>query len=167
MHRKSLGLQQLENCLRPFFVALAVLATLAGVGIVALVGTSVVMRHVANAPFRFTEELVGLLMTAAFFLALPLATLNSDHVKVQIFVSALPVRVAAWVGIAATGFGLLFSLWFFWLAVPWFEFAFQRSIKTEVGRLLMYPWMALVPLSMLLTALAFVIKANPANNKDS
>jgi hypothetical protein len=31
-------------------------------------------------------------------------------------------------------------------------------IKTEVGRLLMYPWMAVIPLSMLLTAVAFALR---------
>jgi len=54
--------------------------------------------------------------------------------------------------------GGTFCLWFFALCVPWFEFAFERGIKTEVGRLLMYPWMALLPLSMLMTALAFVVR---------
>ena len=158
-------LQRLEHGLRRIFMALAVLATLAGVAIIGLVGTSVVMRHLAHAPFRFTEELVGLLMTAAFFLALPLVTLNAEHVKVQILVASLSARAAILAGFVATLFGVLFSLWFFALGMPWFEFAYQRSIKTEVGRLLMYPWMALLPLSMLLTALAFIVRAGNNNRR--
>lgn len=156
--RKSL-LLPLEHSLRKLFVALAVVATLAGVLIVALVGTSVTMRHIAQAPFRFTEELVGLLMTAAFFLALPLVTLNAQHVRVQILVTALPPRLQQWVSVVAAVLGVLFTAWFFWLCVPWFEFAYLRSIKTEVGRLLMYPWMAVLPISMLLTTLAFALRA--------
>jgi len=152
-------LQQLEHRLRQLFVALALSATLAGVMIIALVGTSVAMRHVAQAPFRFTEELVGLLMTAAFFLALPLVTLNAEHVRVQIVVNSLPVRVARWVSVAAAMFGIVFAVWFFWLCLPWFEFAYARAIKTDVGRLLMYPWMAVLPLSMLLTSIAFAFRA--------
>lgn len=151
-------LQQAEKWLRRLFLLLAIIATAAGVMIIVLVGASVTMRHLAHAPFRFTEELVGLLMTTAFFLALPLVTLNADHVRVQILVATLPKKLARWFGLAAGLFGVVFTLWFFWLCIPWFEFAYQRNIKTEVGRLVMYPWMAVLPLSMLLTAIAFAVR---------
>lgn len=153
------ALQQLERCFSWLFGLMAVLATLAGTAIVGLVAASVTMRHVALAPFRFTEELVGLLMTAAFFLALPLVTLNAEHVRVQIIVSALPRRWSRWLAVLAAVFGVVFTVWFCWLCLPWFEFAYIRNIKTEVGRLLMYPWMALLPLSMLLTSIAFALRA--------
>ena len=151
-------LQHFEKWLRHLLVVLAFIATLAGIMIVVLVGASVTMRHLAQAPFRFTEELVGLLMTAAFFLALPLVTLNAEHVRVQILIASLPARLAHWVSVAAAVFGVVFTGWFLWLCIPWFEFAFERNIKTEVGRLLMYPWMAVLPLSMLLTSFAFALR---------
>lgn len=124
-----------------------------------MIGASVTMRYLAYAPFRNTEELVGLLMTAAFFLALPLVTLRAEHVRVLIIVSSLPDRASRWLAVVAGLFGAAFCLWFFALCLPWLEFAFDRGIKTEVGRLLMYPWMALLPLSMLLTALAFLLRS--------
>lgn len=145
--------------LTPVFIAMAVLAALAGCVIVVLIGASVTMRYFAFAPFRFTEELVGLLMTAAFFLALPLATLRAEHVRVLVLVSALPNRVRTWVGRLAALLGAAFCLWFLALCVPWLEFAIERNIKTEVGRLLMYPWMAILPLSMSLSIVAFLISA--------
>ncbi|MEM1427907.1 MAG: TRAP transporter small permease [Pseudomonadota bacterium] len=148
-----------EAVLRPLCMGLAALATLAGAAIVALLGASVLMRHVAGAPFRFTEELVGLFVTAAFFLALPLVTLNGDHVRVRLLVAALPPRGARWARLAAGLFGIVFCVWFVWLCLPWFEFAFDRRIKTEVARLLMYPWMALMPLSLGLAALALAVRA--------
>lgn len=148
-----------ERLLAPVLWVLAVLGALAGAAIVGLIGASVTMRHFANAPFRFTEELVGLLMTAAFFLALPLVTLRAEHVRVQFFVNALPPRLRWAVAVMANLLGLAFCIWFVWLALPWFEFAFQRSIRTEVARLLMYPWMALLPLSLLLSAVAFAIRS--------
>lgn len=157
--RSARALQAVLSWMQRLFTLLAYVATCAGVMIVLLVISSVTMRHIAHAPFRFTEELVGLLMTAAFFLALPLVTLKAEHVRVQIVVVSLPDRLRRPVTMAAASFGILFSLWFFWLCVPWFEFAYQRSIKTEVGRLLMYPWMAIPPLSMLLTAVAFAVRA--------
>ena len=82
-------------------MALAVLAAIAGAMIVGLIGISVAMRYLAYAPFRFTEELVGLLMTGAFFLALPLVTLRGDHVRVLILVSNLPGHVTRRVGVLA------------------------------------------------------------------
>ena len=91
------------------------------------------MRHVANAPLHFTEELVGLLMTAAFFLALPLVTLRAEHVRVTIVIANLPDRIARWVGVCAGLFGAAFCLWYFALCVPWLEFAFNRNLKTEVA----------------------------------
>lgn len=149
---------RVEGWVTPVFAGLALLGALAGSAIVVLIGASVAMRHVANAPFRFTEELVGLLMTTAFFLVLPLVTLKSEHVRVQILLTALPARISGLVTGLAALFGIGFCLWFFWLSIPWFEFAFNRTIKSEVARLLLYPWMALLPLSMILTAIAFAIR---------
>ncbi len=149
-------MNSMEKLLEPVFVFMAVLAALAGGAIVVLIGTSVTMRYFASAPFRFTEELVGLLMTAAFFLALPLTTLRTEHVRVLVVVSALPSRAARPVSILAALFGAAFCLWFLVLCLPWLEFALDRNIKTEVGRLLMYPWMALLPLSMTLSMVAFL-----------
>ena len=72
---------------------MAILASLASIMIIALIGTSVTMRYPAYAPFRFTEELVGLLMTASFFLALPIITLKAKHVRVLIVLSYLPEKL--------------------------------------------------------------------------
>ena len=150
---------RVEAALAPVFRAMAVVAAVAGAAMVGLIGASVTMRYFAFAPFRFTEELVGLLMTASFFLALPLVTLRAEHVRVVVLVSALPDRLRSWTGIAAAVFGAAFCLWFLALCVPWLQFAVERNIKTEVGRVVMYPWMALLPLSMLLSAVAFLARA--------
>lgn len=145
--------------LTPVYTVLAVLAAVAGGVIVALIGVSVAMRHIALSPLHFTEELVGMLMTAAFFLALPLVTLRADHVRVSIVVAQLPDHTKRAVGLAAGLFGIVFCIWYFVLCLPWLEFAFDRNLKTEVARLLMYPWMAIVPVSLVLTSVAFAVRA--------
>lgn len=142
----------------PVYLWLAVLAAIAGGAIVMLIGISVTMRHVARAPLHVTEELVGLLMTSAFFLALPLVTLKAEHVRVSILVANLPSKMRRWVGFAAGLFGVIFCGWYVALCLPWLEFAFDRNLKTEIARLLMYPWMALIPLSLILTSMAFAIR---------
>ena len=143
--------------LEPVFTGMAVLAALAGCAIVILIGASVTMRYFAFAPFRFTEELVGLLMTAAFFLALPLVTLRAEHVRVLVLVSSLPKGAQKWMARLAAVLGAIFCLWFLLLCLPWLEFAMDRNIKTEVGRILMYPWMAVLPVSMMLSIIAFLL----------
>lgn len=165
--RQAPSLKIYEKWLESLFVAMGVLAAIAGVMIVGLIGASVTMRYLAYTPFRFTEELVGLLMTAAFFLALPLITLRAKHVRVLMLLTYLPERAKRPVNIMAGLFGLAFCLWFFALCLPWFEFAFDRKIKTEVGRLLMYPWMALLPISMLLSGLAFVLRGLSVDDRPS
>ncbi|TCD15866.1 TRAP transporter small permease [Oricola cellulosilytica] len=142
----------------PVLAALATLGAFAGIAMVGLIGVSVTMRHLANAPLPYTEELVGLLMTAAFFLALPFVTLKAEHVRVSILVANLPERFRRRVGLAAALFGIVFCIWFFVLSLPWLEFAFSRNLKTEAARLLLYPWMALVPFSLALTAVAFAVR---------
>ncbi len=165
--RISAAAERLKQWLTPIFVVLAVFAAAAGSAIVVLIGVSVAMRHIANAPLHFTEELVGLLMTAAFFLALPLVTLKGDHVRVSILVANLPDASRRWTAIVAGAFGVVFCIWYFALCVPWLEFAFDRNLKTEVARLLMYPWMGLLPVSLLLTALAFAVRGLGVQKTDA
>ena len=147
-----------EVFVTPMFYFMAVLATIASVMIIILLVGSVTMRYLTYTPFRFTEELVGLLMTSAFFLALPLVTLHSKHARVLILISSLPDKIKPWVAGLASLFGVVFCAWFTLLCIPWLEFAYDRQIKTEVGRLIMYPWVSILPLSMLLTIIAFIIR---------
>ena len=156
--RLAVAAGRAEALLAPVFAALAGLAAVSGSSIVVLIGVSVTRRYVTNAPLRVTEELVGLLMTAAFFLALPLVTLRGEHVRVTILVASLPARARRLAGMAAGAFGVGFCVWYFMLALPWLSFAFDRTLKTEVARLLMYPWMAIIPVSLVLTAVAFAIR---------
>lgn len=141
-----------------FFKGLAVLAALATSGIVVIIGASVSMRYFALTPLHFTEELVGLLMTTAFFLALPLTTMKMQHVRISLLVSFLTEDKRDLAGKIARFFGVLFCVWFLILCVPWLEFAIEKNIKTEVGRLIMYPWMLILPISAFLTLIAFVLK---------
>ena len=57
------------------------LAALALAAIVAIIVASVVMRRVAGSPLYYTEELVGLLLGASRFLALPKVTMEGSLVR--------------------------------------------------------------------------------------
>lgn len=147
-------------------VVMAAVAAISASCIVVLICASVSMRYFTFTPFSFTEELVGLLMTASFFLALPLATLRSEHVRITVFISTLATKYQSTAIKFSRLFGMSFCIWLLFLAIPWVEFAFDRNIKTEVGRLLLYPWMLVIPVSITLTMGAFILqrpssRANP------
>jgi hypothetical protein len=54
--------------------------------------------------------------------------------------------------------GIVFFGWLILETIPWFEFAFKRSLKTETTRILLYPWMALMPLSLIVTGLILIAR---------
>jgi len=91
----------LDAGLRAVAAGLAVLAAACACAMVVLVVLSVAMRHLANAPFRFTEELVGLLLCATLFLALPQVTLAGSHVRVDLLQRYLGRRGRTVLGVLA------------------------------------------------------------------
>tara|TARA_B110000285_G_scaffold100030_1_gene113989 strand:+ start:86 stop:364 length:279 start_codon:yes stop_codon:yes gene_type:complete len=67
-------------------------------------------------------------------------------------------RAKAVLQMAALFVGIVFLGWLIWQTIPWFEFAFKRSIKTETTRILLYPWMALMPLSLTLACTILIAR---------
>lgn len=139
-------------------LAMAALAAMAMTGIVAIIVTSVIMRRLSNTPLHITEEVVGLMLSASLFLGLPLVTLRGQHVRVSIVADALKARLGPQVRAAALLVGLAFFGWIILESIPWLEFAWKRNLKTETARLLLYPWMAALPLSLSLTWLVFLAR---------
>lgn len=142
------------------YLALA-LAALAAVGLSLIVGvivTSVVMRKFANSPLHITEEAVGLLLSVALFLGLPMVTLRSKHVRVSLLTSYVGDKSRGVLQIAGLVVGIVFFGWLVWETIPWFEFALKRNLKTETTRILLYPWMALMPLSLAVTGAILVAR---------
>ncbi|RYH11353.1 TRAP transporter small permease [Tropicimonas sp. IMCC6043] len=138
------------QALRGLAFACAIAASLGIAAIVCIITASVVMRKLGS-PLHITEEVVGLLLSVSLLLALPMVSLRSQHVRVALLVNAVG---GPWLR-ALLGLGLLMTLFFFgWLMldiIPWFEFAFDRNLKTQTSRLLLYPWMAVMPVTILLT----------------
>ena len=139
-------------------LAMAVLASAAMVAIVGIIMTSVVMRKVLNTPLHVTEEVVGLLLISALFLGLPYVTLKARHVRVSIVADNLPGRARKVMRSAAMAVGFGFFAWLVWVSIPWFEFTFQSGLRTQTTRLLLWPWMAMLPLSLGLTAAIYLAR---------
>lgn len=142
------------------YLALA-FAALAAVGlslIVSVIVTSVVMRKIANSPLHITEEAVGLLLSVTLFLGLPMVTLRAKHVRVSLLTSYVGDKSREVLQIAGLVVGIVFFGWLIWETIPWFEFALKRNLKTETTRILLYPWMALMPLSLAMTGAILVAR---------
>jgi TRAP-type C4-dicarboxylate transport system permease small subunit len=134
---------------------LAVIAAAAGCGIFVLVVGAVVMRYGLGAPFRFTEELSGLLLAQMVFLAIPLTLTTHINIRVTLLSDLTfgPLRRLIWViGQAImVAFGAVFA-WESWAIT---EFTMRLNLRTEQVRLLLSPWMiAVTGAVMLATAIA-------------
>ena len=147
----SLGLEYLA-------LACAALAALGLTTIVGIIVTSVIMRKFANTPLHITEEVVGLLLSVALFLGLPIVTLRNRHVHVSLLTTYVSGKAKALVQVLGLTVGIVFFGWLIWETIPWFEFAFKRGIKTETTRILLYPWMALMPLSLTLACTILIAR---------
>lgn len=154
----SFAKRYLAQGLEHLALALALLSALAMVGIVVIIVTSVVMRRFANAPLHITEDMVGLMLSVALFLSVPYVTLRSKHVRVAIVAEAASKRLQPVLAGAAMLVGVVFFGWIFLESLPWLEFAWKRGLKTETARILLYPWMAMLPLSIGLTWVIFVFR---------
>lgn len=132
-------------------LALASIAVLGMVSIVAVIITSVIMRKFANSPLHITEEVVGLLLSVSLFLGLPMVTLKAKHVRVALLANMLNKKLQTHLQTIALIVAIGFFSWLIYKAIPWFEFGHRLNLKTETTRILLYPWMAMLPLSLSVT----------------
>ncbi len=131
------------------------------VAIVGIIVTSVVLRKLFSLPLPFTEEVVGMLMSISLFLALPLVTLKADHIRVSILENFLKRKSRFFHQVlmtAATLSGLIFCAWILWESWDWFDFAFNRNLRTETTRILLWPGMTALPISIFFTALILIAR---------
>ncbi len=121
-----------------------------------LVVISSVMRYFVSRPFGFTEELVALLYMSMVFLGIPLVTMNGAHVAVSVMPQRLKV---AWRGALRAGAGLVmivFCAWFTFEAYGWMDHSRRLHSKTEQADFVLWPWMAVIPLTMAFVTLIAV-----------
>lgn len=137
--------------------AMALLAAAGMTAIVVIIVTSVTLRKLAQ-PLYFTEEVVGLLLSVSLFLALPMVTLKAGHVRVSIVESAIKGWGRSALAVLAACVGIGFCAWVTYEAMDWLAFALRLNLKTETSRILLFPWMALMPLSLGLTGVMFLAR---------
>jgi len=134
--------------------SLMLLATAAAVLLCAFVFLSSVMRYFVGAPFRFSDELVGLLFLTSSFLAMPKVLQANQHIRITLLVDRYPVALQRAVAVAAHLALLAFCGVFAWLSWQFAEFSYRLDSHSDVGRIWLFPWMLIMPAS---AALLFLI----------
>jgi TRAP-type C4-dicarboxylate transport system permease small subunit len=136
--------------------ALNYVATAAAMLLTAFIVLSSVVRYLLGAPFRFTEELVGLFFITMCFLAIPLGLLERRHVTITVFTQLLGRRGRLVCEMLATIIVVAFATVFVIESYKFTALSFRLGARSEVGNLLLYPWMALMPLTMALVVLVVI-----------
>lgn len=121
--------------------AFAVLGAAAIAAMTVIVVASVVMRYLVGAPFRFSEELGGLLLALSVFLTLPYALAAHLNIRVTLASDALGAtgRRVAWIAGQAIVFA--FAAIFAWESWKITQMTLLLRLRTEQARLDMGPWM--------------------------
>ena len=139
--------------------ALAAIAAAAGAAIFAFILAAVVMRYLVAAPFRFTEELSGLLLAMMVFLAMPMALVRDLNIRVTLVTDSLPAlaRRVAW--IASELILVAFATIFAWQSWNLVAFHARLGLNSEQARLELWPWLAVMTACVALCALVGAWKA--------
>jgi TRAP-type C4-dicarboxylate transport system permease small subunit len=130
---------------------LLALSAAACAGILGLVLAAVVMRYAIASPFRFTEELSGLLLSAMAVLALPFGMAANANIRVTLVTErlhGLPRRLFWVIGQAIM---IAFCAIFAWESWNIAEFTMRLNLQSEQARLPLGPWTALMPACFALT----------------
>lgn len=133
----------------------------------AFVALSSIMRYVIGAPFGFTEELVGLLFTAIVFTGLPVCTLRKSHLSVTILPDLLPPAGKRIMDGVAHAIVFGFCVWFGLLTFEYLQTTLALNARSSGSRLLLWPWVAVLPTACFLSGLAALIRiVVPAQSED-
>jgi TRAP-type C4-dicarboxylate transport system permease small subunit len=141
-------------------------ATTAGILLSAFVALSAFMRYLVGAPFAFTEEFVGLLFSAMVFLALPYCSHAGQHIRVTLLTDHLPPSWRRYSSFASTLFTILFCILFAWISFDFTWTSYVLGARSDIGRLLLWPWMATMPLACLFMAIAAFLHALRPGNRN-
>jgi TRAP-type C4-dicarboxylate transport system permease small subunit len=121
--------------------ALLALSAAACAAIFAIVLAAVIMRYAVAAPFRFTEELSGLLLAAMAFGALPWAMAAHANIRVTLVTERLKPRARRLAWISGQFILVAFCAVFAHEGTVIAEFTQRLSLRSEQARLPLAPWL--------------------------
>ena len=128
-------------------------AALAGIVMTGLLVLSAFMRYVLGSPYRATEELVGLFFILMAFLTLPYCTVAGRQICINILSDRLRGKMRTASRIGHVLMTLTFAIVFGYLSFDYAAFSYVLGSTASMSGLLLWPWMAVMPLAAALLAL--------------
>lgn len=145
--------EQMDRVILWITRALAALGAACIAGMATLTVLAVIMRYAFGAPFAFTEDLAGLMLVSAVFLGMPYAVATHAHIRVNLLYD----RTRGWTRRAVFLLGqlifLTFAGVFFRDALADLNLTLMLNLKTEVARIPLAPFVAMMSVGVALSAL--------------
>ena len=129
------------------------LGVLSGIAMTGLIFVSTLMRYIGGRPVRFSDELAGLLFLSMTFLCLPYVLDRGRHIRIEIVRRLVPEPAASIMDVIGTLTLVTFCAVFAYEAWSFMEFSHSIRSRTDISGILLWPWMTLMPISMLLCVL--------------
>lgn len=133
--------------------AITFVAAAIAIAMTMVIMTSVVMRYAAGAPLRFSEELIGIAFAGIVFAMLPACEANGQHIRITLLTDRYSERGKKIASMLDRLLMALFCLAFAYLSYDFTHTSYLWDVHTEFAGLVMWPWMAIMPLSCILTVL--------------
>ncbi|WP_374443773.1 TRAP transporter small permease [Stella sp.] len=140
------------------FTGLLWLAVVAGMLMTTFVVLASVMRYFVGSPFRFTEELVGLLFVGLAFLGLPWTTMRNRHLRITLIPDMLPPAVRRLTDLLGMALVLVFLVVFAWQSWEFASFSLMLNARSDMGGIPLFPWMVLLPSMCAAAAVGVVVR---------
>lgn len=137
---------------------LIVVSTFGGMMMAAVIVVSSAMRYVLGAPLAYQEELVGLFFVVLVFMALPYCSLKNKHIRVTAITDMLSGYWRKVAELASLIFVLIFSVVFARLSFNFALVSYQIGALSDVGDIILYPWMMLMPIGCSIMGLVVLSK---------
>ncbi|MEL7612797.1 TRAP transporter small permease [Vreelandella titanicae] len=129
------------------------LGVMSGIAMTALIFVSTLMRYLGGHPLRFSDELAGLLFLTLTFLCLPYVLNKGRHIRIEILVNLMPAGIARIMDFIGVVVLLTFCAIFAFESWNFMNFSFSLNSRTDISSILLWPWMAIMPFSMVLCIL--------------
>lgn len=146
-------MQKINKLLKNVAYATFLLGVISGIAMTLLIFVSTLMRYLGGRPIRFSDELAGLLFLSLTFLCLPYVLDKGRHIRIEILINLMPAGIAKLMDFIAVMVLLAFCSIFAYESWNFMSFSHSLNSRTDISGLLLWPWMTIMPFSIVLCAL--------------
>jgi len=121
-----------------------------------LVNYSAICRYIFGRPVYFMEEVGGLLFMAVGLLSFGYTFSVKGHVRISSITNLFPMGVRDWFEVVASAISLFYLIVFIKLSCNFVYLSYLQNCHTTNAYIYEVPWMALMPISMIVCAVVIL-----------